>query len=122
MGREFPYAGMKVGSEHRMAELCPAFLIEDFQAATRDAESAVERLRRIIATAADRGGDEPVEEWAHRQPEWHDAQAAMIRQFSARVALQQTGLPLPADAEAVARRAEAAFAALDRASAREPHG
>ena len=101
-----------------MAELCPAFLIEDFETAAREADAAVRRLCQLASNAASRMtaehliDGEPLGAWLHRQPDWQQAQHAVQRQFRARAALEQTGLPLPADALAAAERAQADFARL----------
>lgn len=91
---------------HRDRELCPAFLIEDFEAAARDAEIAVRRLGELAASASSPN--------LMARPEWADAERAIQWQFRARAALEATGLLPSADALARADRAQADFAALGR--------
>ncbi len=95
----------------RERELCPAFLIEDFDAAARDADAAVTRLRELAADVS------PSDLTA--RPEWGQAQRAIQWEFRARAALEQTGLPLPADALAAAERARSGLLALGTSLARE---
>lgn len=107
-----------------MAELCPAFLADDFEAAAREADAAVGRLYEVASdAAAGLSADrlitgEAASTWLERQPEWREAQAAVQRQFRARAALEHTGLPLPAAARQAADRAQNDFAVLGQLVAR----
>ncbi len=95
----------------RERELCPAFLIEDFEAAAREADAAVMRLRELAADVS------PANLTA--RPEWGQAQRAIQWEFRARAALEQTGLPLPPEALAAAERARSGLLALGTSLARE---
>jgi hypothetical protein len=92
----------------RERELCPAFLIEDFEAATREAAAAVARLHEIASKAAMQITADDL----MAQPEWERAQRALQWQFRARAALEMTGLPLPSEARERADQVQAEFSAL----------
>jgi hypothetical protein len=102
-----------------VAQKCWAFLAADFEATARDAETAVARLHEIASAAASRITDElidgePLRAWLERQPEWHEAQRAMMSQLAARAALEEAGLPVPAEALETAQRAQSDFLRLGR--------
>lgn len=101
---ELPFAHHVHDNEVVERELCPAFLIEDFEAAAREADAAVKRLCDVASNAAETD--------LTARPEWEQAQRAIQWQFRARAALEATGLPPSADAQARADRAQADFAAL----------
>jgi hypothetical protein len=96
------------GTVERERELCPAFLIDDFEAAAREAAAAVARVNEIASKAVtDITADDLM-----AQPEWERAQRALQWQFRARAALEMTGLPLPPEARERADRVQAEFSAL----------
>lgn len=101
-----------------MAERCWAFLAADFEAAATEAAAAVARLRQLAAAAAARLTTDhlidghPPREWLEQRPEWNEAQEAMATQLKARVALEEAGLEVPADALETAMRAQSEFMQL----------
>lgn len=82
-----------------MRERCPAFLIEDFEAAVNESSETVRRLYDIAS-------ESPSIDLT-TLAEWQAAQQAIQWQLKARTALEQTGLPLPPEALATAERAQA---------------